>query len=164
MAVYQAELPYFDNNGIRGKYMYVAGGCHSIDSGCPSWGTSDPADIRFIGDCFGELEIGYADGTADRIPLILGYTLWLRSIWAESPYPFFGEDRDRLLAEILQRTLSLYGAWELKDTWFLRVKLKGEAVVSVKIITHYPNFGRKITIFFAHMQVYLQKSFSYVRF
>ena len=128
------KLPYSDSGGIRGRYLYAAGGCYSLDSGCPSWGTSDPADIRFIGDLFGQLAIGYADGSIDRVPLILGYTLWLHSVWAESPYPFFGANKDLKLTDILKRTLSLYGAWELKDTWLLRVALRDKAVTSVEII------------------------------
>lgn len=59
-----------------GKYLYAVGGYHSTDTGCPAWGTSDPSDIRFIGDHLGDLVITYADGSSDTVPLILGYTLW----------------------------------------------------------------------------------------
>ena len=35
-------LPYRDERGIKGKYLYAVGGYHSTDTGCPAWGTSDP--------------------------------------------------------------------------------------------------------------------------
>ena len=86
-------LPYRDEIGIKGKYLYAIGGYHSTDTGCPAWGTSDPSDIRFIGDHLGDLVITYADGSADTVPLILGYTLWLHSTWMETPPPLWGKGR-----------------------------------------------------------------------
>ena len=133
MCIRPVKIPFIDDNGFRGRYLYAVGGYHSVDSGCPAWGTSDPSDIRFIGDNFGEFLITYAGGETDSVPLILGYTLWLHSIWTEHPAPFFGEGKDPQLAEILQRTLSLYGAWDLKDKWLLRIALRDAPVVSLKV-------------------------------
>lgn len=128
------SLPYRDQSGIKGKYLYAAGGYHSTDTGCPAWGTSDPSDIRFIGDHLGDLVITYADGTADTVPLILGYTLWLHSTWMETPAPFMGEGKDDTLASCLMETLSLYGAWEKQETWILRVALRDLPVTAVEVV------------------------------
>ncbi|MBQ4112790.1 MAG: hypothetical protein IJD38_08345 [Clostridia bacterium] len=117
-----------------GKYLYAIGGYHSTDTGCPAWGTSDPSDIRFIGDHLGDLVITYADGTADTVPLILGYTLWLHSTWMETPAPFMGEGKDDALAARLMETLSLYGAWDRRERWTLRVALRNQAVTAVEVV------------------------------
>ena len=135
MSIHRVNIPYKDVNGLQGRFLYAVGGYHSTDSGCPAWGTSNPCDIRFIGDKFGELRIDYEDGETDLIPLILGYTLWLHSVWCERPAPFFGDGKDDRLTDILQSTLSLYGAFDLKDKWLLKTALRDKAVVSVKVIS-----------------------------
>ena len=127
-------LPYRDEIGIKGKYLYAIGGYHSTDTGCPAWGTSDPSDIRFIGDHLGDLVITYADGAADTVPLILGYTLWLHSTWMETPAPFMGEGKDDALAARLMETLSLYGAWDRRERWLLRVALRDLPVTAVEVV------------------------------
>ncbi|MBQ3507661.1 MAG: hypothetical protein IJA91_03840, partial [Clostridia bacterium] len=135
MTIHSVTLPYRDQNmnGIKGKYLYAIGGYHSTDTGCPAWGTSDPSDIRFIGDRLGDLIIAYSDGSVDTVPLILGYTLWLHSTWMESPTPFFGEGKDKVLSACLMETLSLYGAWDRRDKWVLRVALRDVAIMSVEV-------------------------------
>ncbi len=136
MTIPSIPLPYRDNNGVRGKYLYAFGGYHSPDTGCPAWGTSDPSDIRFIGDHLGDLVITYADGPADIVPLILGYTLWLHSTWMETPAPFLGEGRDDVLAARLFESLSLYGARDRRESWVLRVALRDVAVISVEVVSN----------------------------
>lgn len=133
MTVPSFPLPYRSESGIKGKYLYAIGGYHSTDTGCPAWGTSDPSDIRFIGDRLGDLTVTYADGSADTVPLILGYTIWLHSTWMETPAPFMGEGKDDTLAALLFETLSLYGAWNKRDTWVLRVALRDEAVTAIDV-------------------------------
>ncbi len=133
MQLQSFALPYKDGRGVRGKYLFAVGGYHSTDSGCPAWGTSDPSDIRFIGDRFGDITVGYADGSSESVPLILGYTLWLHSVFAEAPAPFFGEYADERLSAALKRTLSLYGAWECAPRFVLRIALRNERVVSVDV-------------------------------
>ena len=133
MTVPTIPLPHHDNIGLKGKYLYAVGGYHSTDTGCPAWGTSDPSDIRFIGDHLGDLVISYADGATDTVPLILGYTLWLHSTWMETPAPFMGVGKDDTIAARLMETLSLYGAWDKRDTWVLRVALRDITVSSVEV-------------------------------
>ena len=134
--MFQSSVPISYQKEARksGKYLYAIGGYHSTDTGCPAWGTSDPSDIRFIGDHLGDLVITYADGTADTVPLILGYTLWLHSTWMETPSPFMGEGKDDALAARLMETLALYGAWDRRETWILRVALRNQAVTAVEVV------------------------------
>lgn len=133
------SIPFHNKAALQGKYLFLVGGYHSSGKGCPDWGTSDPSDIRFIGDHLGDLTVTYASGARDTVPLVLGYTLWLRSVWEEEPAPFFGEGRREEIAAHLYDALCLYGAWEGKEKWVLRVELQKEAVVSVEIT------GRKNT-------------------
>ncbi len=135
MSIECLTIPCRDVRGIRGKYLYAIGGYHSTDTGCPAWGTSDPSDIRFIGDRLGDMIITYADGSADTVPLILGYTLWLHSTWMESPAPFFGEGKDEDLVARLMKTLSLYGAWDKREKWVLRIALRDMEITSVEVAT-----------------------------
>ena len=139
MCASTVTVPYHrdsKDSGLRGHYLYAVGGYHSTDTGCPAWGTSDPSDIRFIGDSLGEMVITYENGSADRIPLVLGYTLWLHSTWMETPTPFMGEGVDAELASRLKETLALYGAWERRETWVLRVVLKDETVTAVDVVSN----------------------------
>lgn len=76
MSKLPVPISYHNEACQCGKYLYAVGGYHSTDTGCPAWGTSDPSDIRFIGDHLGDLVITYADGSSDTVPLILGYPLW----------------------------------------------------------------------------------------
>ena len=105
MSRLSVSVTYLHECRRGGKYLYAVGGYHSTDTGCPAWGTSDPSDIRFIGDHLGDLVITYADGSADAVPLILGYTLWLHSTWMETPAPFMGEGKDEALAARLMPAL-----------------------------------------------------------
>lgn len=116
-----------------GGYLYLSGGSHSSGKGCPDWGSNDPAELCFIGDRLGTLVLQYADGSSGRVPLVLGYTLWLRCIRYELCAPFFGEGRDEELAQGMQRSLQLFGAWEGAEEWLLRIALpKPLAGVSVE--------------------------------
>ena len=129
------SVTYQNESRLGGKYLYAIGGYHSTDTGCPAWGTSNPSDIRFIGDHLGDMVIAYADGSADTVPLILGYTLWLHSTWMETPAPFMGEGKDDALAARRKETLSLYGAWDRREKWILRVALRGLPVTAVEVVS-----------------------------
>ncbi len=118
-------------NGTAGRFLYAVGGFHSHDDGCPGWGSSDPARIRFIGDRMGDLVICYADGSESRIPLIFGYTLWYHSIWMEHPAPFFSDAAVPGMAELLQSVLCVKGAYEGAPLGVLKVALKETAVIGV---------------------------------
>ncbi len=105
------------------RYLYLVGGTHSERDGCPDWGSNDPAEIRFIGDRLGDLVLQYVDGAEGRVPLVLGYTLWMQCLRYEQCAPFFGEARKEELAQAMYRGLCLYGAWENAEEWMLRIAL-----------------------------------------
>lgn len=117
----------------RGRYLYLSGGFFSEDSGCPPWGTSNPADIRLIGDTMGYVTVTYEDGGTDSLPLVLGWTLWLHSIWYECPAPFFGPETDPALSDRLAAALSVCGAYDRAETWVLRVSLPDKPVSGVTV-------------------------------
>lgn len=118
-------------DSVDSRYLYVVGGYHGIDNGCPPWGSNNPYNIRMIGDKAGKIRVQYGDGTTDVFPLIFGYTLWWHSIWAEKPAPFFGEEMDPALVDKLQAALYVKGAWEGSELGVIRLELAGKKVVGV---------------------------------
>ena len=130
--------------GASGRYLYLIGGSYSEDSGCPPWGTSDPADMRLIGDRLGSVAVTFGDGTMLSVPLVLGRTLWLHSVWNESPAPFFGPEEDKALSARLRACLCLYGAYDHAETWVMRVRLPGAAVASVTVLPEPGKLGKPL--------------------
>lgn len=128
------NFPYrSETDAVSGRYLYAVGGFHSHDNGCPGWGSSDPARIRFIGDRMGDLVIRYADGSQNRIPLVFGYTLWYHSIWMERPAPFLSDEAAPGMAELLQSVLSVEGAYEGKPLGVLRIELENKAIAEIYV-------------------------------
>ena len=127
------DLPFTSSGDNIWQELYVVGGYHSVDNGCPAWGTANDSDIRLIGDEMGSLNITYSDGTADRIPLIFGYTMWYRANWLEPTAPLKGDDADPELAEPFRRTLMLRGAYEGDEACVLRVRLRAKPVSNIRI-------------------------------
>ena len=127
------DFPYKNDVAINGKYLYAVGGFCGLDDGCMSWGSSNPKDIRFIGDEMGSLIICYTDGTEDIIPLVYGYTLWYHSIWEENPAPFFGENTNIELKKLLEDTLCIKGAYDGEKIGVLRIAIRRKPISSVFI-------------------------------
>jgi len=113
--------------------LYLEGGFLSTEKGCPDWGTSDPTQIRFVGDRLGDLVVAYSDGKEERVPLVLGYTLWMHGIWMEGPAPFKGSFADDGYAGLLQKTLCLKGAFEGAEKGLLKIRLKRGDIRSIKV-------------------------------
>lgn len=127
------HFPYTGQGTLSYEYLYVVGGYHSVDNGCPAWGTAKVNDIRFIGDTMGDLVITYKDGTQDSIPLVFGYTMWYLNNWRDTQAPFKGDNADPDMKEALLSSLHLLGAYEANDTCVFKVKLQNKAVKSLKI-------------------------------
>ena len=127
------RLPYTSPDGRVWQELYVIGGYHSIDSGCPAWGTADSKDIRMIGDEMGTLNVEYADGTSDRIPLVFGYTMWFRAHWLENVAPLKDGNSDPELIAALKNSLALFGAYEGSEACVLKVKLRAKPVKKISI-------------------------------
>lgn len=125
------DLPYRAPDEKIWQDLYVAGGYHSIDNGCPAWGTVQYSEIRMIGDEMGTLNIEYADGTADSIPLVFGYTMWFRANWIENVTPLKDGNSDPKLIAALKDSLALLGAYEGKEVCVMKVKLRAKPVKKV---------------------------------
>ncbi len=113
--------------------LYLEGGFLTTDKGCPDWGTADPSKAVFLGDRLGDVVVTYASGKTDRIPLVLGYTVWMHGIWMEHPAPFKGDAADKDLADLLERALCLAGGFEGKEKGLLKIVLPRGDVRSVAI-------------------------------
>lgn len=127
------SFPYNLNNNQTYEYIYVVGGYHSVDNGCPAWGTSNESDIRFIGESMGDLVITYQDGTEDKVPLMFGYTMWWRSHWQEPCAPFNGEGTVDEMKSMLQSTLHLYGAYEGNEKCVFKVKVQNKVIKKIQV-------------------------------
>jgi hypothetical protein len=77
--------------GVGAKTLYLLGMINEgWDYGVAHWGEhpelrAQRDDQVHIGSQIGAIEIRYADGRADRIPLIIGATAWFVAQWAHGP-------------------------------------------------------------------------------
>jgi len=140
----QIDFPYITNEPETCKYIYAVGGYHSIDDGCPAWGTADLKDIHFIGDSMGDLVITYADGTQDAIPLVFGYTMWYFAHWRDTTLPFKGDEADSEMNELLRSSLHIWGAYEGEKNCILKIKVQNKSIKSVKIVDNPEKSGEPV--------------------
>ncbi|MBV9852763.1 MAG: hypothetical protein JO250_24145 [Armatimonadetes bacterium] len=129
-----AGIPFLSNGGgavvrsggryvvplnLRARRLYLCGLTGTYDQGCPGWG--DPADHSrqiFLGDRLGTLVLDYADGRADRYPLIYGYSAWWLRPIQNAPEPFRSDPAAR---RILAQSLHLYPTGAGGDGAYLAV-------------------------------------------
>ena len=129
----ESPLPW-ENTGDAVKnpaVLYLEGGFLNTDKGCPDWGTSDPSKIQFIGDHFGDIVVTYSDNKVEKVPLVLGYTLWMHGIWMENPAPFKGNEAEEEMTATIKNCLYLKGGFEGEGKGLLKIALKGTDVKSV---------------------------------
>lgn len=125
------KLPYTTaQERIQGEYLVLRGGYHSVDGGCPPWGTVREFESLFIGDPAGEVVVIYEDGTSQSVPLVFGFTLWFHDHWQMGKAPFLpGTDA----LALLEKTLQLSGGLEGEPECLLRIKIKPVRISSVEI-------------------------------
>lgn len=116
-----------------GRYLYLLGGTYSPDKGCPDWGSNRDEDTYYPGDCAGKLVISYSSGKVDEVPLIFGYTLWFAKHFSDGQAPFFGEDSNPRMTQLLQDTLFLKGGTTAQSPYMLCIKLSGDELKSVEV-------------------------------
>lgn len=126
-------FPYTASEAESYEYLYVVGGYHSVDNGCPAWGTADSANARFIGDSMGDLVITYDDGTQEKVPLVFGYTMWYFQNWQEESMPFRTENADAELTGLLKSSLHLFGAFEGENKCIFRLKVQNKPIERIQI-------------------------------
>jgi len=129
---------------VSGDYLYVIGGYHSIDNGCPAWGTANPKDSRFIGDSMGDLLITYQDGSTGSIPLIFGYTMWFHTNWSEGGAPFKSDEANTDMTNLLKSSLYLNGGFEAQDKCILKIKVNNIPIKSIDIIDNTSKLGNPL--------------------
>ncbi|MBR3750773.1 MAG: hypothetical protein IKK58_03280 [Clostridia bacterium] len=135
------EIIWSELNGTinkRGRYLYLQGGYHCVDKGCPEWGSNRDEDTYYIGDVAGSLCLDNADGTVE-IPLIFGYTLWFVANYADCQAPFYGEDADPEMTRLLEKTLYLYGGTLARAPYVLCLDLGDLAVRGIRVLPKHKN-------------------------
>lgn len=138
------KIPYTAKEDVVGDYLYVVGGYHSIDSGCPPWGTANYPDMRFIGDEMGTLHIEYTNGDAEEIPLVFGYTMWFRHHFSEGGAPFKTDEAVDEMKQLLDKTLHLYGGFEAAEKCVVKIKIQDKPIKSIKIVDNRGKAGNPV--------------------
>ncbi len=78
--------------GAKAEAIYLLGMVnHGWDHPTAHWGERPElkekrSDQIYIGSPIGDLELQYADGSSDHIPLIMGATAWFVASWGYGPY------------------------------------------------------------------------------
>ena len=117
----------------QGEYIYFVGGYNSEDRGTPPWGSLVESENLFIGDRAGEIVIAYADGTADVIPLIFGYTMWFKANWRDGGAPFKTEEAEPAMTACLRKALQLQGGFEGNDQTAIKVKIQSKPIREIRL-------------------------------
>ena len=128
-----------DADGVR--EVYLTGGYHSVDKGCPDWGSNRRRETLMIGDAAGRIDIRCSDGTGYSVPLVMGYTLWFYNKWKAFRMPFEKEGKTTPLGEILKETLFLFGAYENREQCVLRLAVPGKKIVSLAVKASSAKYG-----------------------
>ena len=128
------EMPFRPSQqNPQGEYIYFVGGYNSEDRGTPPWGSLVESENLFIGDRAGEIVIAYADGTADVIPLIFGYTMWFKANWRDGGAPFKTEEAEPAMTACLRKALQLQGGFEGNDQTAIKVKIQSKPIREIRL-------------------------------
>ena|GEM_PF-5032575 len=110
--------------GCRARSLMLLGHTDSLDIGHPSWYGRNFRHARdhFVGDNYGSIEIRYADGSADVVPLVYGATMWYSWPWDAQAYitpqqcrePF---ECDPMARKSLTDSLKLNPTYRLSTSW-----------------------------------------------
>ena len=128
------EMPFRPSQqNPQGEYIYFVGGYNSEDRGTPPWGSLVESENLFIGDRAGEIVIAYADGTADVIPLIFGYTMWFKANWRDGGAPFKTDEAEPAMTACLRKALQLQGGFEGNDQTAIKVKIQSKPIREIRL-------------------------------
>lgn len=117
--------------GARARWLLLLGCVNAPDSAGPDWGSGDSFVNQFIGDRLGAVELRYASGRVDRVPLTCGYTVWWRGPFQRSPAPFTTEPAAR--ASLDAALCVANGLRPEGPAYWLGIALRGETLVSVTL-------------------------------
>ncbi len=89
-------------HGIAVERLFFLGMVnHGMDQGQAHWGAHHSVhpsarNELAVGDAIGAIAIRYADGSADTVPLVMGFTAWWYRHWwlGRERYPFAGRTKE----------------------------------------------------------------------
>ncbi len=130
---------------LRATHLCILGMTNTVDEANPAWGGGDSARAFFPGDDIGRIELTYASGQVDAVPLIVGATVWWREPYRRSPAPFSTDPDAR---EVLARALRLANAvdgWESDAPYVLTIALRDEPLAALRIADSPDKVGHVVT-------------------
>lgn len=127
--------------GVRASHLYLLGGTYSPDSAGPAWGGANDATTHFLGDQAGRVEIEYASGQVDAVPMVFGYTLWWQGPYGFARAPFDSDPDARALTDA---ALALAHGLDADAPTYLRVALRPDPVVEVRLVDSEAKAGHPV--------------------
>ena len=139
--------------GTAAKSLMVLGMINEgWDCGVAHWGehmelTAQREDQVNIGTEIGVLEIKYADGKSDRVPVVMGATAWLIGTWKGFMEPFGSRPE---YMQVLEETSLLCmdpkqpTATNLNSHYYLNIKTRNEKIESIVIHDNPKKRGRPL--------------------
>lgn len=119
---------------VRAKYLYILGGCNSLDIAHPAWGGGWAEKNFFIGNELGQILVTYADSTQDIVPLIYGYTAFTNQGYKNAPGPFSSDAKYRkMLDDALCVANAVNGFETQKSDYYFRIALRNSEVSKIEL-------------------------------
>jgi hypothetical protein len=121
--------------------LYFLGLTNSPDLAHPAWGGGDSFQNFFIGDSDGRIELKYASGKCDEIPLVFGYTIFWRQIYGISSAPFSTNAAARARLDAALCVLNGLDAYKENEPFCLCVIPRQEPLVSMTVVDNPKKIG-----------------------
>jgi hypothetical protein len=125
--------------GFTADRLAILGGLSTYDHGVGPWQDyevqSDESDRQFIGDTAGTIEIAYASGTTDKIPLMFGWTIWWKNHFDSDKYngpfpsPFVEGPAASARSNLRLKPSSAGNA----APYFWEIQTRGEMIKSIRL-------------------------------
>jgi len=136
--------------GAIAQALYILGLTNEgWDNGLAFWSEhpelwKERPDQLYIGVRIGEIEIRYADGTNDRVPLVIGQTAWFGRWYGGQSEPF--ASRDDYRAEFERRTKFREDRKKgpQHERYYVGIKTRGTEIVSLVIHDNPKKNGRPL--------------------
>ena len=126
--------------GFKAEKIILFGMTFTPDIGTPLWHyAADFSPRYFIGDELGQIKINYADGSIEKIPLVLGDNLWWGQRFYNYPKPF---DSNKEKIKVLKNSLNLFPAKPVQGGFRIGViEPKTEKIVSIEFTDRKEKLG-----------------------
>ena len=147
--------------GSAAEAIYLLGMINTWDYGLAHWGEHPEfwdkrPDQIFVGSKLGELEIRYADGGSDRVPLTIGATSWFVQAWDHASLHGYTKEVQEPFSSRPEYRGVLDAALRLKETdmaatsmtthrhFYLALKPRGKKIASIIIHNNTALRGRPL--------------------